>query len=41
MIMRELIKKSGHIGDKVYLQQNETLFKGHYRPFTHPHFNEP
>ncbi|CAF1397047.1 unnamed protein product [Adineta steineri] len=33
MVMRELIKKGGHINDKIYLTKHENLFKGQYTTF--------
>ena len=30
MIIRELIKKAGHAGDKIYLKKHENWFKGQY-----------
>jgi len=28
MVMRELIKKAGHINDRIFLKTNESIFKG-------------
>ncbi len=33
MIMRELIKKAGHIADKLYLKEHEKLFQGQHTSF--------
>ena len=30
MVMRELIKKAGHAGGKIYLKKHENLFKGQH-----------